>query len=426
MRRELAVAVIGAGGSYTPELVSGVLAHRPEELPIGELRLCDINAERLDVMAGLTRRMISASGREIRVRTAAELHTAVDGVDFVVTQIRVGGMPARHLDESIPLRYGIIGQETTGPGGMAKALRTVPVMVDIANEVARLAPEATILNYTNPSGIMAEAVLNHTDARFVGLCAGIPGLQAQLHERLSAKFGTIETACVGLNHVGFVHRVVAGGEDVTPDAIGEIARQAAGGPEWWRRWAELAQAIGAFPMPGYSEYYFRRSAALERQRSAALTRAQQVIEIEQAVFAEAADPATTHAPEALAKRGGEGYSSVTFAVLKAMLADRGDRIVMSVLNGDAVHGLPADASVEVVCEVDGAGARPLPIGAMPLSIRGIVQAVKAHETLTIEAALTRRRDVALQALLAHPLVGDLDVAEPLLDELLEAHGLDYT
>lgn len=422
----VSLAIVGAGSSYTPELISGIVAHEPAQLPIGELRLHDPAPQRLEVMAGLTRRMVEAAGRSIRVRVEPELPAAVAGADFVVTQIRVGGMAGRRLDETIPPRYGIIGQETTGPGGMAKALRTVPAMVEIAREVTRLAPDAWILNYTNPSGIVTEAVLNNSGARFVGLCSGLPAVQALLAEQLRERFGEIETYCVGLNHVGFIHRILAGGEDVTQAAIEALDTRAATWPEASRRWTALARFLGAIPMPGYSEYYFRRGASLARQRQAPKTRAEQVMEIEAELFREAADPALTAAPPALARRGGEGYSSVTFGVLKALLGTSPpQRVIMSTLNRGTVTGLPDDAAVEVLCEVTPGCIRPLPVGEIPPAFRGLVQAVKAHETLTIAAALTRSRRLALQALVAHPLVLDLDVAEPLLDELLAAHELDY-
>jgi 6-phospho-beta-glucosidase len=424
--QDLNVAVVGAGGSYTPELVSGIAQRSPEQLPIGKLKFVDINRERLEIMAGLCRRILDAVKRSTEITTTTDLSRALDDVDFVVTQIRVGGMQARYLDESIPLRYGVIGQETTGPGGMFKALRTIPVMIEIAEEVARLSPSAMMLNYTNPSGVITQAVLNHSGARLVGLCSSIPELQKMVTDLLREPLGTVETRCVGLNHVGFVHEVRAAGEDVTSRAIEEVTQRLATVSSQLERWCRLAQALGAFPVPGYCDYYFRRSEALRRQQSAGQTRSQQIMEIESEVFREAADPSRSSVPDALAKRGGQGYSAITFAVMEAMIADAPADLAMSVLNRGTVTGLPDDASVEVVCRVDASGAIPLPVGDMPLAFRGLVQAVKAHETLTVEAAVSRRRDIALRALLAHPLVGDLEVAEPLLDELLEAHGLDFS
>ncbi|MES3027881.1 MAG: 6-phospho-beta-glucosidase [Pseudomonadota bacterium] len=420
---EISLCIVGAGGSYTPEIVEGVLA-RPD-LGIAELSLIDSNPERLAVMTGLTRRMVQASGQNISVRESADLAVAAKGADFVVTQIRVGGMAARQIDETIPLRYGVIGQETTGPGGMFKALRTIPVMIQVAQVIAEVAPNAVILNYTNPSGVVTEAVLNHTSARLVGLCSSIPLMQARLRIMLAAQFGAVEIASVGLNHLGFIHAITAKGEDVTPAAIAWLAQAYNGDNALFASALKIAPLLGAIPVEKYADLYFHRRAELAELQSAARTRAQAVMDIEAEVLAEAADPAVHTKPPALIRRGGEGYSGVTFDTLDAIRNDRGTKIVMSTLNRGAVASLPDDVAVETLCRVDAQGAAALPVGEIPLAYRGLVQAVKTHETLTVQAAMTRSRDIALQALLAHPLVGDLDVAAPMLDELLNAHGLNF-
>lgn len=420
---EISLCIVGAGGSYTPEIVEGVLA-RPD-LGIAELSLTDVSPERLAVMAGLARRMVAAAGRDIAVRESADLAKAATGADFVVTQIRVGGMAARQIDETVPLRYGVIGQETTGPGGMFKALRTIPVMIEVARVIAEVAPKAVILNYTNPSGVVTEAVLNHTRAKLVGLCSSIPLMQARLQALLAPEFGAVEIASVGLNHLGFIHRIAAGEQDVTTEAIAWLARTYGGDNALFASALKIAPLLGAIPVEKYGDLYFHRRAELADMQGASRTRAQAVMAIEAEVLAEAADPSVHAKPPALIRRGGEGYSGVTFDTLDAILNDRGTRIVMSTLNKGAVCGLPDDVAVETLCQVDARGATALPVGEIPLAYRGLVQAVKAHETLTVQAAVTRSRDIALQALLAHPLVGDLDAAEPMLDELLNAHGLNF-
>lgn len=420
---EISLCIVGAGGSYTPEIVEGVLARR--DLGIAELSLIDSNPDRLAVMAGLTRRMVKASGQKISVRESADLATAAKGADFVVTQIRVGGMAARQIDETIPLRYGVIGQETTGPGGMFKALRTIPVMIEVAQVIAEVAPKAVILNYTNPSGVVTEAVLNHTKARLVGLCSSIPLMQARLRNMLAPQFGEVEIASVGLNHLGFIHAITAKGADVTSAAIAWLARTYSGDNALFASALKIAPLLGAIPVEKYGDLYFHRRAELAELQAASRTRAQAVMAIEAEVLAEAADPAVHAKPPALIRRGGEGYSGVTFDTLDAILNDRGTTIVMSTLNRGAVTGLPDGVAVETLCRVDAKGATALPVGEIPLAYRGLVQAVKTHETLTVQAAVTRSRDIALQALLAHPLVGDLDVAAPMLDELLNAHGLNF-
>lgn len=423
--RQISLCVVGAGGSYTPEIVAGVLERDPETLPVAELSLTDKNPERLAVMSGLARRMIAARQRKIEVRAEVDLAGAARGADFVVAQIRVGGMAARDLDERIPLKYGVIGQETTGPGGMFKALRSIPAMIEIAETVARVAPGAFILNYTNPSGMVTEAVLTRTKARMLGLCSSIPLMQRALKRRLSKRFGHVEVASVGLNHLGFIHRITAGDRDVTAEALAHLIATDDGDNPLLSSALQLSRALGAIPVEKYGDFYFHRRAELALMEGAPRTRAQQVMDIEAEVLAEAADPAVADRPPALLRRGGEGYSHVTFDTLNAILYDTGQEIVMSALNRGAVTGLPYNVAIETVCRVGATGATPRAMGEIPLSFRGLVQAVKAHESLVVEAAVTRRRDVALQALLAHPLVGDIDIAEPMLDDLLQAHGLEF-
>ena len=423
--RDIKLCVVGAGGSYTPELVAGILDRAHADLPVAELSLTDTDADRLETMAGLARRMIEHRQRRIEVTTSPEVAVAARAADFVVTQIRVGGMRARHLDETIPLKYGIIGQETTGPGGMFKALRTIPVMIDIAETVSRVAPNAFILNYTNPSGVVTEAVLTQTSARLLGLCSSIPQMQRMIADKLQSEFGDVRVQSVGLNHLGFVHRILAGDDDVTAASLRWLATHDDGRCAMTSSALKTAQTLGAMPVLKYGDLYFHRAAETESLRRAESTRAEIVTAIEAEVLAQAADPETVDRPSALIRRGGDGYSAVTFDTLNAILNNSGEEIVMSTLNRGAVAGLPDDVAVETVCRVDASGARALPMGEMPLAFRGLVQAVKAHETLTVKAAVARSRDLALQALLAHPLVGDIDVAAPMLDEMLAAHGMDY-
>jgi 6-phospho-beta-glucosidase len=423
--RDLKLCIIGAGGSYTPEIVDGLIAHRAQGLATRVLNLCDSNQQRLDIMAGLTRRMIDAAGAAIEVGVHRDVAEAARDCDFVVTQIRVGGMDARHIDETIPPRYGVIGQETTGPGGMFKALRTIPVMIDIAHAISRVAPRAFVLNYTNPSGVVTEALLTFTKARVLGLCSSIPQLQAQLRTLLAPRFGKVYLGSAGLNHLGFIHRIEDGAGDITEAALVWMRDNYEGADPLVRSALQLSAALGAIPVPKYGDLYFRRRHEVDGVQRAARTRAEVVRDIEAEILKESASPATTSKPAALIRRGGDGYSNVTFATMLSVLHDRGDDIVMSALNRGAIDGLEDNVVVETNCRVGAGGAMPKPVGSLPIAFRGLVQAVKTHETLTIQAAVSRRRDIALQALLAHPLVGDIDVAAPLLDEMLDAHGLDY-
>lgn len=426
MKQGLTVGIIGAGSSYTPELMDGFLNLAPGLLPVQAFRLFDTNAERLAIMTGLSERMIRKRERDLTVKSFSSLESALEGVDFVIAQIRVGGMAARYLDESIPLKYGIVGQETTGPGGMFKALRTIPAMLEIARAVERVAPQAFVLNYTNPSGIVTEAVTRHTDARFLGLCSGIPMMMAGLNKQFGGVYQDLRFSCVGLNHLGFIHRALSQGRDVMPEILRQLVnekRQKPGDADGIA-WQELCQQIGALPI-GYLNYYFRRAHMVEKLKAQDKTRAQQIMEIEQTVFAEAAAPDANRKPEALNKRGGGGYSSITFDVMAAIHNNTGAELAISVPNRGAVEGLPPDEVAEVVCRIERQGATPLPAGPIPPAFRGLVLAVKAFEVLTVEAAITGERRLLKQALLNHPLVGDVDIIDPLLDEMIAAHGLNF-
>ncbi len=426
MTTGITLAVIGAGSSYTPELVEGLLSNPFEQLPVVALRFQDLNPERLGVMTGLAIRMIRQARREIVVTAHAALDPALEGADFVITQIRVGGMNARFLDESIPPRYGIIGQETTGPGGMFKALRTIPPMLEIANTVVRVAPRAFMLNYTNPSGIIAEAVLKHTSARLIGLCSGIPEMQAKVKQLLRDVYPDLKIYTVGLNHLGFMHRMLANGEDVTGDSLDRLVQMdCCAGENPSLAPVSLIRLFNAVPI-SYTQYYYDRGRRFREAAAREQTRAQQIMEIERDVFAQAAEPGTVAKPEALKKRGGGGYSNITFDFIKAIHFDTGAELVCTVQNRGAVAGIDAEAGVEVVCRVGRHGAQPLPVGPIPLAYRGLVQAVKAYESLTVQAAVERSRTLAIQALSNHPLAGDLAVIEPLVDEMLAAHHLAFT
>jgi 6-phospho-beta-glucosidase len=418
VNRDIKVCIVGAGSSYTPELIQGLLQLSEERLPVRSIRLCDLDAKRLETMAGLAGRMIAKSGRDIELKQGRELEPLLEGVDFVITQIRVGGMAARHLDESIPLKYSILGQETTGPGGMFKALRTIPPMIAIAHTVAKIAPQAFILNYTNPSGIIAEAVCTHTKAKLIGLCAGIPSIQVELAQKLKAEYPDLKTYSVGLNHLGFVHKFVSGGKDVTEAAL-EKLYPLNGKPD---ADAQLIRTLGAVPI-GYLNYFYRRQARLEHAQKAPETRAQAVKKLEEQILKEALTADAK--PKALESRGGGGYSDITFGFMDAIHNDSKVELTCSQPNGSSTEGIDPEAVLEITCMVGKQGATPIHCGRIPLAFRGLVQAVKAFETLTVEAAVKKDRRLAVQALMNHPMAGDLDVIEPLVDEMLAAHGLDY-
>ena len=407
------LVLIGAGSSYTPELIDGLIQHY-DALPFDEVALMDIDAERLEILTGLTKRMIASAGLPVTVTHTTDRKDALANADFVNCLIRVGGMAARVQDERIPLRYGIIGQETTGPGGMMKAFRTIPVMLALAEDMVEICPEAWLINYTNPSGIIAEALGRYSEVRFVGLCSGPEAWSAAILQRMGVPADRAAVDWLGLNHLGFAVRVTVAGRDETQRAIEAVADHWAVDGDWIR-------TLGVIPA-SYLQYYYHHERLLNAYRQPDhRTRGEIVQEIETELLRQYADPALDRKPALLQRRGGGGYADVAFATMQAIAHNTGDRAIVQVLNQGALDGLPDDASVEVPCVLDQMGPHPIRIGAIPIQIRGLIQAVKTYEQLTVEAAVQESRRIALQALMAHPLTQDWETASVLLDALLEAN-----
>ncbi len=407
------ITVVGAGSTYTPELVEG-FARRTDRLPIDELVLLDIDQERLEVVGGLARRMLDRLGWPGRLTLTGDRDAAIDGADFVLLQLRVGGQAARLVDETLPLRFGVIGQETTGAGGFAKALRTVPRVLELAELTSRrAAKDAWIVDFTNPVGIVTQALLDDGH-RALGLC----NVAITLQRRLAARFGVtperIELEHVGLNHLSWERAVRVDGEDRLPDLLDEDASELAAEfriPEDMLRW------IGAIPSYYLRYYYLTRTVLAEQQNGH--TRARDVMDIEARLLEMYRDPSLTEKPELLDHRGGAFYSEAAAQLIASLHDGKGDVQVVDVRNDGAIPDLPDSAVVEVPAVIDREGAHPLRLDPLAPEQRGLVQAVKAYEELTIQAARTGDRQVALRALATNPLVGG-EVAGPLLDALLEA------
>jgi 6-phospho-beta-glucosidase len=393
--------------------VDGLLQHI-ETFPVDEICLTDINPARLEILSGLSQRMVARAGKAIQVTAETELQPALEGAHFVNCLIRVGGMDARILDEKIPLKYGVIGQETTGPGGMMKALRTIPPMLEITRAMEAICPEAWLINYTNPSGMIAEALGKHSRVKYIGLCSGphewikqILSLMGVIPERANVDW-------VGLNHLGYAIRVWVDGKDRTAQAVDAAAQRWNIDPEWMR-------TLGAIPAT-YLRYFYHPDLVIKEYRQPGQkTRGEVVKEIEAELLRQYADPGLSQKPDLLKRRGGGGYSDVAIAAMESVYHNREDRQIVQVLNQGAVDDIPADASMEIPCLIDRMGARPIRMGALPLPIRGLVQMVKAYESLTVQAAVECSRRVAMQALMMHPLTPSWDVAKPMLAELLDAN-----
>lgn len=408
------VVVVGAGSTYTPELVEGI-ARRPE-LDVTELALVDIDKERLGIVGGLASRMLSAAGYAGRVSTTTEVERAVPGADFVLLQLRVGGQAARLVDETLPLQFGCIGQETTGPGGFAKALRTVPVVLDIAERVrSEAAPGAWIIDFTNPVGIVTRALLD-AGHRAVGLCNVAIGFQRRLAALLDVEWQRVAVDQVGLNHLSWIRAVYLDGTDVLDDLLERFAQDIADEIDLP---VEALRELHVIPSY-YLHYYYCTDSELQREITGP-KRAEQVQEIESTLLQMYRDPGLHEKPALLEQRGGAYYSEAAAQLMSSLRTGTGDVQVVDVRNGTTLSGLPADAVVEVPCRVDREGAHPLPQRPLAPEFLGLVQATTAYEELAIEAAVSGRRGVAMRALLANPLVRQWEVARPMLDALLDAN-----
>ena len=408
------LAVIGAGSTYTPELVSGLSRER-ERVPLDELVLHDIDAERRDVVGGLAQRMLERQGYGGRLTLTGELAEALDGADFVLIQIRVGGQEARLRDETIPLACGCIGQETTGAGGLAKALRTVPVVLDIAAEAReRAADGAWIVDFTNPVGIVTRALLD-AGHRAIGLCNVAIGFQRAIAASLGVEPERVFVDQVGLNHLTWIRAVQLDGRDVLDEVL-------AGHMDALTAQSELPAALirelGAIPSY-YLRYFYTEDERLAELREEK-PRARVVAEIERELLDLYRDPGLTEKPALLERRGGAFYSEAATQLVAALASDSGEPQVVDVRNGGALPGLAADDVVELPARVGRDGAEPLPQPPLAPELLGLVQHVAAYERLAAEAAVSGDRELAARALLAHPLVGQWPRSRELLELMLEA------
>lgn len=411
----LKLAVIGGGSTYTPELVEG-FTRRSDRLPVDELVLHDIDPERLEIVGGLARRMLVRAGWPGRLTTTADRESAVDAADFVVIQLRVGGQAARLLDETIPPRFGLIGQETTGAGGFAKALRTVPVVLDLADLVARRAgPSAWIVDFTNPVGIVTQALID-AGHRAIGLCNVAIGFQRRFAARFGVEPDRVELEQVGLNHLSWIRAVRVDGVDRLPELLDTDAGDLA---ETLHLPADLLRALRAIPSY-YLRYYYREQEVVAEARDAA-TRAETVMDIERQLLEMYRDPSLTEKPALLGQRGGAFYSEAAAQLIASLHDGRGDIQVVDVRNDGALPDLPGDAVAEIPARIDRHGAHPLPQAPLDAAAADLVLRVKAYERLAVEAARTGDRDVARRALAANPLAGGPEVAGPLLEALLGAN-----
>jgi len=407
------VAVIGGGSTYTPELVSGLSGER-DRIDVSELWLVDPDAERREVVGGLAGRMLDVQKFEGRLEVTDELDRALDGADVVLLQLRVGGQAARLSDETVPLQCGCIGQETTGAGGFAKAIRTVPVVLEIAQRVRELAADdAWIVDFTNPVGIVVRALLD-AGHRAIGLCNVAIGFQREIARIYGVPPESVMVDQVGLNHLTWIRRVLIDGSDV----MGELLQNAERMEDQTGLPAELIRLLGVLPSY-YLRYFYEHDKVLEELHHEA-PRAQVVAEIEQDLLSLYRDPALVTKPAVLEKRGGAFYSEAATQLVGSLIAGTGDVQVVDVRAGDAMPGFAADDVVELPARITTAGAEPIPQPPLAPELLGLARHVAAYERLTVQAAVTHDVETMRKALLAHPLIGQFPLSDELVKLLAEA------
>ena len=420
------VTVIGGGSTYTPELVNGFLA-RMEQLPVSELWLMDIDPDRLKVVGRFAQRMVEAKGAPFKVVLSDNQREAVKDASYVCTQLRVGMMEARRNDEYLGMRHGLIGQETTGVGGMAKALRTIPVLLGIANDMREVSqPGALLVNFTNPSGLVTQALSKYAaDVRSVGVCNAPFNMKMTTIQRLEKLTGqSIDPArgelnTLGLNHLTWHRGFTLDGEEMWPRVIEDYLAElrAEEESEYDLKLIESLRMIPNY----YLSYFYSTAHKLAEQKHWPPSRAEQVIQIENDLLQQYAEPDRVEPPADLMKRGGAYYSTVATQLLNAHYNDLGETHVCNVKHDGAVPGWPADWVLELPCKVDRAGVHPLPADPLPPVCFGLLAQVKMYELLTVEAAVHGDRNAAYQALITNPLGPKPDQAQAVLDDLLETN-----
>lgn len=432
MKDGLKIVTIGGGSSYTPELVEGFIK-RYNELPIRELWLVDIEEgkEKLEIVGNLAKRMVEKAGVPMEIHLTLDRREALKDADFVTTQMRVGLLDARIKDERIPLSHGVIGQETNGAGGLFKALRTIPVILDIDKDMAELCPNAWIINFTNPAGMVTEALIRYgKNKKVIGLCNVPIGMEKAATKVLGVEHDRLRMNFAGLNHMVFGTEVFVDGENMTDKLIdalanGEIGQIVKNISDFsWNQ--DFIRGLGVMPCP-YHKYYYQSPQMLEdelKEFSKGETRAEVVKRVEADLFELYKDPELNIKPPQLEKRGGAYYSDAACRLIHSIYNDKCDIQPVDVRNNGAIEGIDDDSAVEVSCLITKDGPKPLAVGKLPVAVNGLVQEIKSFERLAVEAAVEGSYEKAVLALTINPLVRSDELARTLVDELLEAHK-DY-
>lgn len=429
--KTLKIVTIGGGSSYTPELVEGFIK-RYHELPISELWLVDIEEgkEKLEIVGNLAKRMVAKAKIPMKIILSLDRREALKDADFVTTQMRVGLLDARIKDERIPIRHGIIGQETNGAGGLFKALRTIPVILDIVKDMEELCPNAWLINFTNPAGIVTEAVLRYTNfKKVIGLCNVPIGMKNGIANWLEVNASDVEMEIVGLNHHFFVTDVRVNGMNRMEDVLNHyenmeneelITMKNIMAFPWSK---SLIRAIRAIPCP-YLSYYLFTKEQLEHEQELFKednVRAQFVKGVEDELFELYKDVELAEKPKQLEKRGGAHYSDAACNLINSIYNDKKDIQYVNTRNQGALSNIDPLSGVEIAAVITKDGPKPLSIGEIPIALNGTIQTIKTFERLACEAAVSGNRDLAVAALSLNPLVPSDAMANDLFDELFEAH-----
>ena len=419
------IAVIGGGSTYTPELIDGIL-QRHDRLPVSIIHLVDIDLTRLEIIAAFAKRMVKAAGREIEIEFSTDARLGIRGASFVVSQFRVGTQKARHRDEMLGRKYGLVGQETVGVGGFAKALRTIPVALEIAQIIQEEAPDAMLLNFTNPAGLITQALKSHAPkVKSIGLCNVPWNTRIEIASALDVSAASVEFDYVGLNHLSWIRGVKVDGVDRSPEAIaafrGLTINKANPGdsPAWLQSTIDYLQAIPNY----YLLYYYEEKAWIDYQRNNP-TRASEVMKIEDVLMDKFTDESLVTKPAELMERGGAYYSDSAAELMSDIHNDAGTIHIVNTLNNGAITGFADDAVMEIPAVISKSGATALKANAMRSDIDAMVRSVKDFEMLTIDAAVTGNEQSALLALLANPIGPDSSQARELWKDLrAENNGL---
>ena len=416
--KEITVAVIGSGSTYCPELVDGFLKAK-DSLKLKKISFMDIDERKRTIVGDLCVRMLKNAGCDCEVVFTDDLDTSLQGADFVITQIRVGKLPCRHLDESIPKKYDLIGQETTGIGGFFKAQRTIPVIKHICDRIEAICPDAWLINFTNPSGIITEFVLNNTNVKNIGLC-NVPIDMIDDVKEITGEDSKI--TYVGLNHLSWITSIRKDGKELLPGLI-----ESGFSPKVMANIKDdgfsmdCLKTIQAIPS-SYLQYYYCREAKLQHQRESDKTRAQVCMEIEEQLLEIYQNKEIVTKPALLDKRGGHKYSLAAVSLVDSIANDKRDVHVVNIKNNGTLPFMADDDVVEIAAVIGSDGATPVPV-TEPINdhIIGLMRVVKTYEKYAVEAAITGSDEAALKGLLVHPLVGDWEKAQKCFEEMKEAH-----